>query len=179
MKYFFDVGAHTGNTFPHLGLEYDGWTIFCFEPSQKHIPILIDYVKNLKDRYKIFVCTFGLGEFTKPEIFFPKTNGEGDSFFEGYEINENLGYNLIPITYSVSEFILTFTKPEDKIHMKLDCEGSEYGILKSLMRTESAFNRIEKLFVEFHRVPGYGDEIREEMSRFCDNLGHPIHHWGH
>lgn len=179
MNYFLDVGAHTGNTFPHLNSTYDGWTVFCFEPSQRHVPVLVDTAKNLKDKYKIFVCPFGLAEFTKPEVFLYKTNPEGDSFFDGFEINESLGYNLVCMTYSAADFILTFTKPEDKIHIKLDCEGGEYGILRSLIRTKPAFDRVEKLFVEFHRVPGQDDEVRIEMSRQCDHLGHPVEHWGH
>lgn len=179
MNYFFDVGAHTGNTFPHLGIEYDGWNIVCFEPSLEHFQGLIGTAKNLKDRYNIFLCPFGLEEFTKPQGFFYKTIGEGDSFFDGYEVNREMGFNLLSMTYSASDFIFTFTKPEDKIHMKLDCEGSEYGILKSLFRTPDAFKRIEKLFVEWHSVPGYEDNVRVEMARECDHLGHPVHDWGH
>lgn len=179
MNIFMDVGAHTGNTFPHLGPEYDGWTIFCFEPSLRHVPILIDTAKNLKAKYNIFVCPFGLGEFTKPGEFFYKSNAEGDSFFEGYEVNVGTNCHLVPMICSATEFILSATKPDDTVHLKLDCEGSEYGILKSLFRTPPAFDRVKKLYVEFHRVPGYDDNVRVEMSRECDNLGHPVHNWGH
>jgi FkbM family methyltransferase len=179
MNFFLDVGAHNGNTFQHLDARYLGWTIFCIEPSQRHIPTLIEAAKNDKDKYKVIVCPFGLGEFTKSQIFLPKTNPEGDSFFEGYEIDSNLDYSLMAMTYSASEFILNVTKPEDKIHMKLDCEGSEYGILRDLMKNETAFNRIEKLFVEFHRIPGVGDEVREEFALQCAQLGHPVFPWNH
>jgi Methyltransferase FkbM domain len=62
--------------------------------------------------------------------------------------------------------------------LKLDCEGSEYGILRSL-----SLNRVQNIAAEFHSVPGstpkQGIELlREQGFEVEGRHGCPAYRWG-
>jgi FkbM family methyltransferase len=159
-RHFFDVGANIGQTFDDylLGTNcYDGWDIWCFEPSPRHVPALMERVHALSDRYKIHVCPFGLSDHTGASVFFQKDDPRGDSF-EHYlrsdhdTVNLEHGYVLHSYCAEIAPFILSHTAPEDRIVLKLDCEGSEYCILRSLYSDELARGQIEEILVEWHTI---------------------------
>jgi len=95
----------------------------------------------------------------------------------------DVGCKFMVGIFDISEFILNNTAPEDTIHLKLDCETSEYGILNSLIRTPEAFDRVKKLMVEFHSIENIVTEENEkervDLSLKCQELGHIILPWGH
>lgn len=190
MKHFFDVGANNGSTFDRYITkhpELDGAHIWCFEPSPRCWPALMAKAESLSKRYAITLCTFGLSGIWGASQFFQQSLTEGDTFipnaisFMGTPaIPEKLGWNMMAATIPLSSFIVLKTDPTDEITVKLDCEGTEYSMLKDLLKLEDARSRIKKLMVEWHIVPGIdyvkeGQELKEEFAR----CGRPIEGWGY
>lgn len=184
MNHFFDVGAHNGNTFNHLGSEYDKWNIWCFEPSPRHLPDLIARGRNLNYRFNIIVCPFGLGGKNELLEFHLKNDPQADSFSNKFSTNmEEVGCKFMVGIFDISEFILNHTASEDTIHLKLDCETSEYEILNSLIKRPQSFDRVKKLMVEFHSkeniITEENEKERKDLILKCQELGHEILPWGH
>lgn len=66
--------------------------------------------------------------------------------------NKQAGYSVIVATVRLSQFILAHTKPEDRIVIKLDAEGAEYGIIHDLLNSPSALARVKEMLIEWHYV---------------------------
>lgn len=158
MNHFFDVGAFKGTTltdFLSKTSDYDGWTVWCFEPSPRHLAELIETAKQFIDRYKIKICPFGIAAWMGPHIFYEKDDPMGDSFEESLASdhptnNLNPGYQLLAPCLSLGYLCRYHLQEQDRIVVKLDCEGSEYGILESLSHYTPP--QITKIFVEWHTI---------------------------
>ena len=62
MNYFFDIGANIGQTFDWFLAktnEYDGWTVWCFEPSPRYMAGLICTAARFRSRYRIAFAVSG------------------------------------------------------------------------------------------------------------------------
>lgn len=188
--HFFDVGANVGQTFDDYLLKSDycnGADVWCFEPSPRHLPGLIERVSraDVRDRFKIHVCPFGLRGGNGIETFFQKDDPRGDSF-EHYLASDHLTKN-IPTGYALHQFacgvrlmILGHTKPGDEIVLKLDCEGSEYNLLNALANQPDALERISRILVEFHFIEPNPDKAMHEINRLHERfhaLGRKLERW--
>jgi FkbM family methyltransferase len=170
MNHFFDVGANTGQTFDKFLLktnDYDGWKIWCFEPSPRNMNGLVETARRVTawpekgvHDFDVVVCPFGLwdkaGSFSfyeKSDALDPwgKENGEGDSFKENWITNNKSGYKINAVTVPILQFIQDNTQEGDRIVIKLDCEGAEYKILENLLVLgPDVINRIDKIYIEWH-----------------------------
>ncbi len=174
MNHFFDVGANTGNTFWKFLLktnDYDGWKIWCFEPSPRNMHGLLETVNRItswpeKDvhNFEVVVCPFGLWDSDGVFSFYEKSdaldpfgreNGEGDSFKENWITNNKAPYKISAATVSTAKFIKENTHDDDQIVLKLDCEGGEYNILTDLLdchytKHPGILGRIQKIYIEWH-----------------------------
>ncbi len=64
--------------------------------------------------------------------------------------------------------------------VKLDCEGAEYGILRSLLLAPDVMGRIRKLMVEFHATGNNDGSDRQEELRLEQEfikIGKPWEIW--
>ena len=155
MNHFFDIGANVGQTFTDYLTKtdkYDGWTIWCFEPSPRHLPPLMSEVKKWSDRYKIIVCPFGVWSHTDILSFYQKDDPRGDSF-ESYLASDHVTnniegeYQLLCPVMGINELL----KSVDEVEVKLDCEGAEYPVLEALIGSPY-LSKIKALYVEFHTI---------------------------
>lgn len=182
--HFFDVGANTGQTFgAYLAKlpEYDGCTVWCFEPSPRHLAPLLAEAKLFSHRYKIKVCPFGLADRTATSTIFEKTDPQGDSLSEtltmGYGIvpNTDNGYSVVATVYSAAEFILNQTAPDDQIVLKMNCEGAEFPIVRSLLASREALKRCSRILIAWHMT-----EPNSEAHRLTAELlsaGAKVEQW--
>jgi FkbM family methyltransferase len=88
-QHFFDVGANNGQTFQDYlapGSHYDGWKVWCFEPSPRHWEQLIKTVNEYKTRFQIVLCPFGLSDTTDMAPFYEKGDPRGDSFQQQFVV---------------------------------------------------------------------------------------------
>ena len=62
--------------------------------------------------------------------------------------------------------------------VKLDCEGSEYGILQALACRARALERVERIFVEWHGIsPENPGKLMNHIMQAYEMLGHPLEDW--
>jgi FkbM family methyltransferase len=185
-SHFFDVGANVGQTFDQFLCatnEYDGWTVWCFEPSPRHHAALLMKSQQMRDRFVVKVCPFGLSDRSAVVRFFEKDDDCGDSFEEnlrGMRQTNNVdnGYEIMAPMFSISDFITHMIGDADDIHLKIDAEGAEYSILDDLIREQKSIWRVKKLWVEFHSCASdkkHGSQ--EEMEGKFRLLGRPIESW--
>lgn len=194
MNHFFDVGANIGQTFTKYLLntnDYDGYKVWCFEPSPRNMGPLVEVAKQVtswpqKDvhNFQVVVCPYGLWDKDGSFMFYEKSdpldvygreNGEGDSFIRGFLTNNKAPYSINAVTVSASKFIMNNTSPDDNIVMKLDCEGGEFGILEDLMTNPDALSRVKKLIVEWHTT----DEIykKDQLIQKYAEKGYKLEDW--
>ncbi len=185
MKHFFDIGANIGNTFDWFLLktrEFDGWSVWCFEPSPRNLPPLIDKARELAGRYTITVCPFGIGGEFGAFRLFETSDPIGDSFKPEYWVgavkskNNRTLHQIMPAIVPLADFILTNTSPGDEIVLKLDCEGSEYAALRNLLDSEDALKRCTRIFVEWHDTKK-ADEVPAEFEQAFEARGRKIEKW--
>jgi len=185
MNYFFDIGANVGQTFDDYLLkthDYDGWQVVCFEPSPRHVPLLMERVSKLGDRYDISICPFAIAEHAGEALIYQKNDPRGDSLqlhlWQGqYVENADRNYKLCVKTETLPDFIQKHTLPHDNIVVKLDCEGAEYGILRSLLVNTWARERITKLMVEFHRIDAGSRDEELRLEAEFKKLGRAWEIW--
>jgi FkbM family methyltransferase len=184
MNHFLDVGANIGQTFKDYlnpRAEYDGWNVWCFEPSPRHIHALMDEAKHQSSRYTIHVCPFGVRGYSGILPFYTKDDPRGDSFEENLASdhqtnNLNEGYSLHAVSYGIASVILSASKTGDQVVLKLDCEGSEYDILAALLHRQESLKRVSRILVEWHKID---NPIRssEELIEDFIKAGKPLEAW--
>jgi len=181
-SHFLDVGSNCGQTFTdylNKDTKYDGWTVWCFEPSPRHIPALMEEARRQSSRYTVKVCPFGVYSFTGSERFFQKDDPMGDSFqpyLASDHVTENLetGYELICPVVKLSDFIPRHIPDGEYIELKIDAEGSEYGILYDLLEREKMVDRI---MVEWHQIDPSGKDDRLELIERYRKIGKELEPW--
>jgi FkbM family methyltransferase len=188
MNYFFDIGANIGQTFDDYLLktnEYDGWEVFCFEPSPRHMAGLLRKAKEVGDRFNVTIFPCAVSEFSFPHELFEKVDPRGDSLqlklWQGEFVpNRVAPYRVIAQCVTLPQLISRCSTEGDTLVVKLDCEGAEYGILRSLLADPYALSRISKLMVEFHKIETDSNESRAEEERLFEEfkkLGKPWEIW--
>lgn len=168
-NHFLDVGANIGQTFTEFlchDAKYDGWTVWCFEPSPRHLPELMKTAEMFRHRYHVKICPFGIAGETGFRTFHPKDDPRGDSFEEFLEtdhetINLNIGYELISPCMGINDFFSRYSPIMQRVILKLDCEGLEYEILDAL---NVQWTQLETIMVEWHNI-GSPHKSREELMR--------------
>jgi FkbM family methyltransferase len=181
MNHFFDIGANAGQTFDNFLVkteEYDGWTVWCFEPSPRHFTSLLETVRRYRTRYQIIICPFAVTEQSGFFTLYEKVDSQGDSLIEDFIVeNATSGYTLSVLGASLSALLLHHIADSDKVVLKLDCEGAEYGILENLLAYPEVLPKISRLLVEWHAKAGeHAEEITSLCSRFRD-AGKPLERW--
>lgn len=180
MNHFLDIGANQGQTFTDFlckDSRYDGWTVWCFEPSPRHLPELMKTAEQFRHRYQIRICPFGVWSEDGLCVLHQKDDPRGDSFFwelsTDHEVNNlDTGYQvMVPvrdITWILSQVF------GGELVVKLDCEGSEYPILERLLHwPEIQF--ITELYVEFHNIGESHPSAQELIDAYASVL--PIKPW--
>jgi FkbM family methyltransferase len=184
VKHFFDVGANVGQTFDDYliprAADFADHVIWCFEPSPRHLPALME--KAHSSVFNVRICPFGLGGRTSAPVFFQKDDPRGDSFSphlasDHVTANLLLGYTLHGAVFAAGEFILAHTAPDDRITLKLDCEGSEYALLQALLLERDALARIENILVEWHTIEPRPELDAAELEFLYAQIGHPLGRW--
>jgi len=166
MKIFLDVGAHTGETLM-VALEdkYSFDKIYCFEPISECCEVLRTY----QDK-RIVVCEYGLwDESCTKLIYAPKSAGA--SLFKD-KFRGAVGSREIKLV-CVSDWFAQNLKTDDRIHLKINCEGAECAILDNLIKT-GEYKKIDVLMVDFdvRKIPSQ-KHLMNEMKVKLRGLGIP------
>ncbi len=180
MNHFLDIGANVGNTFDWYLMkttDYDGWHVWCFEPSIRHLEALrarcSQIMANNEHNYTITICPFALSDFTGYSKIFETVDSLGDSL---NETSYTRPFEILCGVMHAAEFIADMIPPPERMVLKVDPEGSEIKILNSILQSHfrSIVERIDKILVEFHDVtmPFY-----DEMCARIKSENIPIELW--
>ncbi len=156
----FDVGANTGFFTLRMKQLYPDSIIYCFEPYPPCIDQLRETI-NINQLKNVEVKTLAISDKAgKSKLYIHPTNIGGHSIY-----SENVSSNFVEIESIRLEEALNLTKPKLRCDLlKLDCEGAEYPIIKSLNTNLS--NQFKCLIYE----PTYDsyniDELNEYLKRF-------------
>ena len=151
-----DVGAHHGETVRLFNIKFNINNIYAFEPSYKNFKVLKEKIKNIKsDNLRIY--NYGIGEM--------------EGTFDFNESDESQSSTLVGINYNSSyykrkEKLLKFFKKEKNLFsttkvnirtlnnfliekkinyveiLKIDTEGYDFNVIKSLEKNISCINYI-------------------------------------
>lgn len=177
MRHFFDIGANIGQTFDDYLLKgdgFDGATIWCFEPSPRHLSQLrerlYDFAIDQNHKWKINLCPFGLGERNTWRPIHEKEDPRGDSFYADLYLGEkhivdrsDARIGVICPVVDVVDFISGNIIYPDTVAIKIDAEGSEFAILERILGAPDIHRNIEKVIVEWHGIGG--EWVKEEDKK--------------
>jgi FkbM family methyltransferase len=171
MNHFLDIGANVGNTFDMYLLktnEYDGYHIWCFEPSPRHISALRQRCREIMSHndhnFTITVCPFALSDYTGYAQVYETVDTLGDSL---NETSMDRPIELMCGVVSARDFIMSEIPPLDKMVVKIDVEGSELKIVDSILLCgERVKTQIDKVLIEFHAcTQPFQDEITLKIKQ--------------
>lgn len=184
MIHFLDIGANAGQTFDTYlrhHAELFGSTVYCFEPSPRHLATLMTTVEGYSDRFNIVVCPFGLGAENRVLRLHEKEDPMGDSFWLEFTNGLNqvikdryAPYRVYSSVMSISSFLLNQIPKGEEVIIKIDAECAEYEMLDDLMAHKEALEHVSKLMVEFHFIEG---KLPETYMVEFEKIGHPITLW--
>lgn len=152
MKIFIDVGGHMGQTLEAvIDPIYSFDKIYCFEPSK----LCFQKIQEIKDlRIEAFNC--GLLDVQK-KIFLNYPGSEAASIFPTHSAyktpsyTENFEKRELCDFISVSDFFINNITMDDYVVMKLNCEGSECSIIRSLLASNQ-YKKISNVLIDFDVV---------------------------
>lgn len=195
MKYYIDLGGHFGEglrSFIDMYNIDETWKIISFEPNIESFNIL--KVFNYKNCNIEFINK-GVWVENKTLKFRPektsisygsRNDGAGSTFIDGddwnIKNNNNIGggdfldeYNIEVIDFN--EFLLNL-KEVDFLLVKMDIEGSEYEILRRIIKTNS-ISIINDIYVEFHDWAMKSENVytTNELINTIENKGVNIKKW--
>ncbi|OHA04985.1 MAG: hypothetical protein A2934_04085 [Candidatus Sungbacteria bacterium RIFCSPLOWO2_01_FULL_47_10] len=144
-----DIGAHVGIFSVYAANLARNGRVYSFEPVKKNFKRL-EYHRRINNLNNITAVCKGVSDKNKNvTIFLCKKNSGGNSMYKRKFscMNETAGSPEI-ITCITLKSIFDEYRIKRCNFLKMDCEGEEYKILKSL--PNRYFKKIEKISLEFH-----------------------------
>jgi len=162
-----DVGANLGFFSLYMKSRFAGSRIFSIEPLEENFEFLMGNIhrnRQLEDSL-IAVNSAIASESGAITLYVPENKG----FSSGASISRKnqLDLQLQVPALSLPEFFSRYGLSGVSF-LKLDCEGSEYGILYSCSQED--LGRIQNLAIEVHRGTGDQENI-ESLTRFLVQAG--------
>ena len=156
-----DVGAHHGETIKLFNVKFNINNIYAFEPSYKNFKILEKKTKNIKNT-NLKIYNYGIGDTEGSMDFNESAESQSSTLVR---INYNSNYykkkekllqffkknkNLFFTTKVDIKTLDNFLKEEKIDHidiLKIDTEGYDFNVIKSLGRNIS---RVNYIYFEHH-----------------------------
>lgn len=166
MKIFLDVGGHFGET-AKIALEpkYNFDKIYTFEP----VPECCEVIKKINDP-RVEICEFGLwNKSCTKKIYNPISKGA--SVYED-KFRDKVNFQNVEFK-SASEWFLLNIKTDDRVYLKLNCEGSEIVILDDLIAS-GEYRKIDVLMTDFdvRKIPSQKHKM-DSMKQKVRSLNIP------
>lgn len=164
-----DIGAHIGLFTIYASQFCERGKIFAIEPKKENYDLLLINIKenNLKQVKAYNRAVSQSNTFVKLYI------NEDDSGHSLYDLSDK----YIKVESITLQKILDDNDIAKCNLLKLDCEGAEYEILKSL--SISSFEKIEKIIMEYHMADSHPELIKELKNNLIErnykiNISNPI-----
>lgn len=142
-KVVYDCGVGEDTSFAHdIYYYFPEAKIHLFDPTSK----AIKHMESLRSLPRMFFHYVGISDYNGPRNFFPPKDPNHASYSA-----ENIQNTSCPHMYPcyTIKTIMEILNHKELSILKLDIEGSEYGVIKSLAQDNI---RPKVLVVEFHKV---------------------------
>lgn len=153
-----DIGAHIGLYTMLVSGACKNTRIFSFEPASENYALLRDNItRNSLDSVKTFNLAVS-GQGCRKELFLSEDQA-GHTLYKKSEKKESVDCVTL-------DEIINDNGIQKIAVLKLDCEGSEYDILKNL--SDAGYEKIERICMEYHIVNGDSamlDELKKNLAR--------------
>ena len=194
-KIFLDCGGHHFEglkSFRQKGIIDDSFIVHTFEPNPAcnitQRACDLDFDIQITPHEKAVWIEDGFVTFNQENHAISQTGSPSDGTSEidgwGSSIDgigfEHPGYETQVKVQSVDISAFIDALPEDAyIVCKLDIEGSEFQVLRHLIRKKT-IKRISKIFVEFHErfMPAEDEITRQDLIKAVSAMGVDIEVWG-
>ena len=138
--------------------------IFCFEP----VPQCVEIIRRIRDRRIVLV-----------QACLSKSGGEVSLFNPGtlaasvYEDAPEYGATTPPLTVTAinaGDFFAAFLRPEDRVWMKLNCEGSECDIIESIIDSNQ-HTKIKNTLIDYDalKIPSQRNRVADVQRRVIES----------
>jgi FkbM family methyltransferase len=151
---FFDVGSHIG-LFSLMASE-SVERVISYEPDKNTFDILMKNIE-INERNNIEACPYAVDK-NKGTKEIQKTN---NSAANSIEIDRKSKNTEVVKTITLEEMISNISE-NDKVFLKLDCEGSEFPILEDA--TPDQLRKFDTIFLEYHTDAGNPEKLRKILE---------------
>lgn len=150
-----DIGAHIGLFSLYVSQFYKNSKIFCYEPNKENFELLIENLSN-NNLKNIFANNLAVSDSNEKIKLYINKDQSGHNLFYKSELSE--------IVQSITlQKIFDDNKITKCSILKLDCEGAEYQILKSL--PQKYLKNISFIILEYHMADS-NPELIEELQNY-------------
>src|SRR5574341_287535 len=160
---FLDVGGYEGMHTQAIHEEYD-CNIICFEPAQKAFKILEGKFYGIK---KIQLEPLALSDETGKAILYHKSNLDGNSLYRSLlKITDDRHLETEEVDTVDFVTYLTQNRISSVELIKLNCEGAEWRIMNSLIKSNK-LRMLRQILVQWHAsatTPDIEKIVKEQLQ---------------
>lgn len=146
-----DIGAHIGLFALFASQFCKRGKIYCFEPVKENYEILLSNI-SMNQLSNVSAFNMAVTDKTSSVRIFLNNDESGHSMYEQNSTS-------IEAQSTTLKSILDDNNIHSCDFVKMDCEGAEYDIIKTL--PQEYFNRIKKMIIEYHMANNKPELLQE------------------
>ncbi len=150
-----DIGAHIGLFTLFASQFCKNGKIYCFEPVRENYDLLLSNV-TLNNISNVSTFNVAVTDKTSTVKIFLNKDESGHSMFAH-------GFNSIEVQATTLKNIFDENNILTCDFIKMDCEGAEYDIIRSL--PQEYFTKIKRMIIEYHRADKKPELLDELISK--------------
>ena len=158
-----DVGAHIGVFTVFIKHMYPEARVIVFEPDPQNFALLQENTKNLTDVQLVnraLLDAEGELDFYATTLDDPKNTGGGSIWEQKEWSSRKIRVKTLDIRKALPDFLA----PGEKLDfLKLDCEGSEYPLIRALVES-GQIGRVARIAGEYHRSLADMEQLSAELQ---------------
>lgn len=150
-----DIGAHIG-LFTLFAAQFcKKGKIYCFEPVKENYEMLLSNI-SLNRLSNVSAFNMAVTDKTSPVRIFLNSDESGHTMFEQNSTS-------IEAQSTTLKSILDDNNISSCDFVKMDCEGAEYDIIRTL--PQEYFNKIKKMIIEYHMADNKPELLQQLISK--------------
>lgn len=169
-KIFLDVGCHFGETLDEvIKPEYNFDRIYAFEPSIDNYTLLQKYNSDI-----VSIHNIGLSNISSVVNLYDAGSGGASIYSDKCDLDNPNKIEKITLI-EASKWITENIDLNDKIYLKLNCEGSECDIIENLL-CNNIYDSMNHIMVDFdvRKIPSQRYRQYEILDKLKDKRNFSI-----